>query len=171
MPPIHPKHGFWEMAAASIIHGLLSTETHIESNIEPSQIRGLSPPDKSQHLASLIYCARLSMSASPTVALNEYKEPHTWYSSMERDVSEIPLMHFGNVSLKSRNIKSAYNALGWCRETELARFSSLLLLQFLFIQRNYMGCQIRLFLDTYGCSLQNLQCVSVSLCTKSMFLI
>lgn len=145
MPPIDPKHGFWEMAAASIIHGLLSTETRIESNLQPSQIRGLSPPDKSQHLASLIYCARLSVSASPTVALNEYKEPHTWYSSMERDASEIPLMHFGNVSLKSWNIKSAYNALGWCRVTELARFSSLLLLQFLFIQRNYMGCQIRLF--------------------------
>jgi len=75
MPPIDPKHGFWEMAAASIIDGLLSTETHVESNLELSQIRGRCPPP--QHLASLIYCTRLSVSASPTVALNEYKEPHT----------------------------------------------------------------------------------------------
>jgi len=38
--------------------------------------KGSLPPP--QHLASLIYCTRLSVSASPTVALNEYKEPHTW---------------------------------------------------------------------------------------------
>lgn len=76
MPPIDPRHGFWEMVAASIIHSLPSSETHVESNIQPSQIRGLSPPDKAQQIM-LIYSPRLSVSASPTVALNEYKEPHT----------------------------------------------------------------------------------------------
>ncbi len=76
---------------------------------------------------------------------------------MERDASEITLMHFGNVSLNSWNIKSAYDALGWCRVTELARFSSLLLLPFLFIQRNYLVCQLKPFCTHTGCSLQNLQ--------------
>jgi len=65
MPPIDPKHGFWEMAAASIIDGLLSTETHVESNLELSQIRGRCPPPTSRiaYLLHKIECVSKSNSS------------------------------------------------------------------------------------------------------------